>query len=138
MNGGLCAIWGENMPQPEVTNRLSMPVADLEVLGRILLTLTDVTSDRLSVGQVSFFFAAARADARGRPATLSEILNANGHDFGKSIHNTYRQLLLPSQRRPNALGWLVAEENPLDRREKFLRLTPLGRDVVESVLNTTD
>jgi hypothetical protein len=51
-----------------------------------------------------------------------------------SIRNSYRQLMEPSRVFPNALGWLEAEENPMDAREKVLKLTDKGKRVIEGVL----
>jgi hypothetical protein len=103
----------------------------------MLMHLADESSERLSVTQIAFFFAAAHADLARRGATRSELLTGHPETFGGSVRNSYRQLLEPSRAYPNALGWLRTEPNPDDDREQFLRLTPKGREVIESAMAAT-
>jgi hypothetical protein len=103
----------------------------------MLLFLSEEASDRLSLTQGAFFLLAATADAAGKPATRTELLRTHMAD-GKGIRNTYRQLLEPSRMFPNALGWLTTDENPMDAREKVLRLTDEGKRVIEGVLLTLE
>jgi hypothetical protein len=100
----------------------------------MLLYLAEVGSDRLSLTQAAFFLLAATADAAGRPATRTELLATHMANGRGSIRNSYRQLMEPSRVHPKALNWLCAEENPMDAREKVLRLTDEGKRVVEGVL----
>jgi len=101
----------------------------------LLLAIAQEGSDRLTVSQAAFFLFAAKAEAVGKPATRSQLLQASGADFRPSTRNSYRQLLQPSRVYPNALGWLVTEENPHDAREKILRLSGVGAKVIEDALN---
>jgi hypothetical protein len=96
--------------------------------------LAGKTSDRLSVTQAAFFFAAAHADVTRRGATRSELIAEHSETFGGSVRNTYRQLLEPSRSYPKALGWLTTEPNPDDDREQFLRLTDKGRRVIQRTM----
>jgi len=121
------------------TNRsLYKRVSELSGSSAFLLYLADVGSDRLSLTQASFFMLAATADAAGRPATRTALMDANPMAFRGSIRNSYRQLLKPTRRYPKGLGWLETEENPNDAREQFLRLTDEGKSVVLGALLALD
>jgi hypothetical protein len=113
-------------------------VGELAASSAFLLYLADVGSDRLSLTQVSFFMLAATADAAGKPATRSEIIQTHEESFKGSIRNSYRQLLEPARLYPQALGWLTTETNPMDSREQILRLTEKGKAVVEGALVALD
>ena len=117
-----------------MSDELKFYVSELRTVSRFILRLADVGSDRLSTNQAAFFMLAAAADASGKPTTRQEIVDAVGDRIGKSIRNSYRQLLQPSRVYPKALGWLRTEENPMDLRENVLRLTDKGRSVVERAL----
>jgi hypothetical protein len=109
-------------------------VAELAGSSAFLLYLSDVGSDRMTLTQAAFFLLAATADAAGKPATRTELLETYKESLRGSIRNSYRQLLEPSRAFPRALGWLVAEANPNDDREQFLRLTAPGKSVVTGAL----
>jgi hypothetical protein len=109
-------------------------VPELAGSSAFLLYLSDVGSDRLSLTQAAFFLLAATADASGKPATRSELIQTYHENFRGSIRNSYRQLLGPSRLYPKGLGWLSTEENPNDSREQFLRLTDEGKSVIAGAL----
>lgn len=109
-------------------------VGELAGSSAFLMYLAEAGSDRLTVSQAAFFMLAAAADVRGRPATRTGLLTASGAEFRPSIRNSYRQLLEPSRVYPNALGWLTTEDNPMDSREQFLKLTDEGKAVIEGAL----
>lgn len=126
--GGLMAK--KNNTSPQLWKR----VAELAGSSAFLLYLADVGSDRLSLTQAAFFMLAATADAAGRPATRSELIQTYSETFRGSIRNSYRQLLEPSRMYPRSLGWLATESNPNDEREQFLRLTDEGKSVIVGAL----
>jgi len=107
-------------------------LAQMRPAPHFLLALANEGSDRLTVSQAAFFMLAATADAKGAPATRTQLLSSA--DFRPSLRNSYRQLLKPSRLYPNALGWLEAQLNPDDDREHLLRVTAQGRDVIETAL----
>lgn len=109
-------------------------VGELSSSSAMLLYLAEEGSDRLSLTQAAFFLLAATADAAGKPATRTELLETHMGNGRGSIRNSYRQLLEPSRAHPAGLGWLTTEENPMDAREKVLRLTDEGKGVLEGVL----
>ena len=86
-------------------------VGELATSSALLLYLSQVATDRLSLTQATFFLLAATADAAGRPATRTELIEAHLSGGRASIRNSYRQLLEPSRVYPTALGWLRTEEN---------------------------
>lgn len=109
-------------------------VAKLAASSAFLIYLAEAGSHRLTVNQLAFFMLAASAEAAGKPATYSEIM-ADAEGLTQSgLKNSYRQLLEPSRAFPSALGWLCVEENPADAREKVLRLSQDGYDVVSAAL----
>jgi hypothetical protein len=122
------------IPSRSTSQKLWKRVSELAASSAFLLYLADVASDRLSLTQASFFMLAATADAAGRPATRTELIVTYHDTFKGSIRNSYRQLLEPSRVYPSALGWLTTEENPMDSRQQFLRLTQEGKDVLEGAL----
>lgn len=124
--GGLMSV-NTNVP-------LWKRVGELASSSAFLMYLAEAGSDRLTVSQAAFFMLAAAADVKGSPATRTGLLTASGSEFRPSIRNSYRQLLEPSRVYPNALGWLTTEDNPLDSREQFLRLTDEGKSVIEGAL----
>lgn len=113
-------------------------VGELASSSAMLLYLSEQGSDRLSLTQAAFFLLAATADAAGKPATRTELLGTHMANGRGSIRNSYRQLLEPSRVHPKALGWLTQEENPMDAREKVLRLSAEGKAVIEGVLLTLE
>lgn len=108
---------------------------ELAASSAFLMYLAEAGSQRLSLHQMTFFMLAAAADAAGRPATRTQIMEA-ASGLVPGMRNTYRQLLPPSRVFPKALGWLVPEENPMDGREALLRLSPEGVRVIEGALLT--
>ena len=113
---------------------MSIP-AFLRELSTSLVTLAEEAPDRMTAAQLLFFVLAAEADLRGVPTTFTAIREGASEAVNRSMHSTYRQLLEPSRTFPKALGWLRREENPLDNREKFLRLTTKGRAVVGKLVD---
>jgi hypothetical protein len=109
---------------------LAKPLASLAAG---ILYFAEAGHDRLTINQAAFFLLAATADARGKPVTLTEIMEMSDGVIGRSIANSYKVLLEPS-RKDFALGWLVREPDPDDERRKYLRLTPKGRDAAKAAL----
>ena len=100
-----------------------------------MLGLAAQSPERLNLNQLAFFAMAASADLAGRPATLGELLEAAGSRLGLGVRTSYRILTKPSRRYPDALGWLVQEQNPDDERSSFLRLSDKGRAVFFGALD---
>jgi hypothetical protein len=122
---------------------------DLEMLFGTLGMIARELPERCSVRQLLFFLVAAHMDLSHRTSTLSEIVEfmGDGPNFdekgrakpllGRGIEATYTLFLPPTKRDPNTLGWLTATENPDNRRQKLLRLTDKGREVVAEIVNNT-
>lgn len=118
----------------DTSQKLWQRVPELAGSSAFLLYLADVASDRLSLTQAAFFMLAATADASGKPATRSSIIQAYEDTFRGSIRNSYRQLLAPSRLYPKGLGWLEIELNQNDSREHILRLSKKGRSVIQGAI----
>jgi hypothetical protein len=131
--------WGmRGAAMKKASPQLWKHVGELASSSAFLLYLSDVGSDRMTLTQAAFFMLAATADASGKPATRTELLEAYKDSLRGSIRNSYRQLLEPSRSFPRGLGWLRTEANPDDDREQFLRLTDKGQSVVLGVLLTLE
>jgi len=90
--------------------------------------------DRMTVSQLLFFCAVAEADLMGQDVTFTNIKDRLGSSISRSLHSTYKTLLEPRGRtNENGVGWLSAEPNPHDLREKFLRMTIKGREIAASI-----
>lgn len=95
--------------------------------------LSSYAPNRLSLPQASFFALAALCDRAGRPGYISELRDALGERGGRSVQNSYRVFLAPSEERQDGLGWL-RQSYARDGRKRMIRLTPKGRAVIEKVL----
>lgn len=127
-----------NNPRKELRDRRAL---ELRNFSTALIAAADLAPDRMTLSQLTFFLFAAMADIRGTPATFSDIRDAAGPRVRKSMHTTYK-ILLDGNRRSDrvdtpGVDWLRREEDPLDNRRKFLRLTPKGRNVVQAIVNAS-
>lgn len=109
-------------------------VRELAAGSALLLYLCEASKGRLTMPQAAFFMLASAWDSLGRPATRAQLLEEEGGRLNASVRNTYRHLLAPSRRHPEALGWLQAVPNESDLREHHLVLTERGRAVIEGAL----
>lgn len=117
--------------------RLIGHMSELRSFSAGLLVLTEMCSERMSMGQITFFLFAGLADLSGRPATFTELRDLIGPAMSKSLHTTYKAFLDTSereQRRQVALGWLMRELDASDNRRKYLRLTQEGRRVMAEII----
>ena len=96
--------------------------------------------NRVTIRQLLVFLMIAEEVSMGRDITIAEIRAKVGKDksgddlLGQSIGRSYQVFLEPTKREPDNLGWAKVEENEDDRRQKFLRLTPLGTEIVAEVI----
>jgi len=114
---------------------LTRHVRDFENYSAAMIVLAESAPDRMSLSQGIFFILTATADLAGKDPTFSDIKEAVGDTVNRSLHTTYRVLLEPSRNYPDGLGWLRQEPNPMDARQKFLRLTPKGKSVLKGMLH---
>ncbi len=98
-----------------------------------LTYLAAATPTRLSSTQLAVFIFAALACRSGTPTTFTELRALFKGSPGGSVHTTYG-VFLSTQRRGPSIGWLTQVPDPLDSRQKFLRLTPQGRAVIDKLL----
>lgn len=125
--------------QVSFAQELSPFVDDLRNFSTVLVALGEMTPERLTISQMSFFLLAALADATGRAATFTELRDTVGPALGRSLHTTYQVFLDRTRRRSDTsktsegLGWLERETDPTDNRKKYLRLTAKGREIVRAL-----
>ena len=118
------------------TNKeMQQSIASFQSLSAALLILGELAPERMTLSQAVFFILAGSADLTGKKTTFTDIKDKVGDTLNRSLHTTYRILMRPSRQYPKGLGWLDSEVNPDDNRVKFLRLTPEGRRVMQTVAN---
>lgn len=116
------------------TDGLSTHVAVLADFSSALITLTTLLPERITLSQAAFFLLTASADISGQRPTFTEIKDVLGPAVGRSLHSTYRSLLVPSKAVPYGAGLLDRTENFDDNRQKILKLTPKGRELMREVI----
>ena len=109
---------------------------DILQWSRGLFILSSYAPNRLSLPQAAIFLAAAICDRMNRPESISSLRDTLGPLAGRSVKNSYQVFLAPEDSEQGRLGWLRRSVNPLDARERLLRLTPKGRRVIERVVGT--
>lgn len=117
---------------------LQLHIGEFANFSTAMIVLAEMAPERMTMSQAIFFVLTATADLAGRNPTFSDIRDAVGDTVNRSLHTTYRVLLEPNRNYPKGLGWLRQEENPMDARQKFLRLTPKGRTVMTAVLRALE
>lgn len=109
-------------------------IADLRNFSAAMMVLGEMAPERMTLSQAIFFIVAASADLAGKQPTFSDVRDALGDEINRTLHTTYRIVLEKSRVYPKGLGWMTRVTNPNDNREKFLKLTPKGREVMQEVL----
>lgn len=94
--------------------------------------ITQVGTEKLTARQALFFLAAAYLDLQGRSASTTIIREIYG-TLGRSIEKSKDQLLSKTKQNPDALEWLEQEQDEDDRRIRYLKLTPKGREIVDAI-----
>lgn len=117
-------------PSPGSRSDLLRYVGDLERLSAAMLALGEQAPERMTVSQLIFFVSAAASDLQGGMPTYTDIKQEVGPTLNKSLHTTYKLFLEPNKQFPGGLGWLAAEVDPRDNRQRILRLTAKGREAV--------
>lgn len=118
------------------TQTLSAFAGDMKNLKLALELLSSALPERTSARRVTAFVALAHHVTMGHEITLSELAESMGLDReGKPVLGAAYDRVLdpfrgPTKRDPDALDWVTTEEDPDDRRKKYLRLTKEGQKVV--------
>jgi len=105
---------------------------DFERLAAAMKVFAAAVPERTTIRQSLALLLVCYASAMGRSITLSDIQDLAGEDLegrpliGQTIERTLDTFRVPTHRTPNALGWVTTEEDPLDRRRKYLKLTAEG------------
>ena len=121
------------MNKPMNFDPLKASVGDFNAFAKAMTALAELTPERMTLSQAIFFVQAAADDLKGESPTYSTVREKLGEKINRSLHTTYRVLLAKSRVYPKGLGWLKAEVNPDDNRQKFLKLTPKGREALAAV-----
>jgi hypothetical protein len=119
---------------------------DYENLGAALAVLALAVPARTTIRQALFLAIVCYASAMGRSITLKDVVDAAGdgneHDergapmplLGRAIEKSSAVFFEPHKRNPDGLGWIEQVPNEDDRRQKFLRLTPLGAEACGKII----
>lgn len=113
---------------PQHSKLPSTAAADFERLSAVLTVLAELAHERMTVRQALFFTSAAYLEAMGQTSSVPIIRDAYPvlKRAGEKIKET---LLDPTDRYPEALGWLEQDTDPNDRRMRYLKLSNEGREV---------
>jgi hypothetical protein len=110
-------------------------------LSSTLATLARDVPERTTIRQALALVLIAYSEAMGRELNLKGIRAGGGETpdgrpiIGQSIERTLDHFREPTQRTPNALGWVYAEEDKDDRRYKYFHLTDAGIEFINEVLD---
>lgn len=97
--------------------------------------LADMGHERMTVRQALFFSALAYRQMMGHSASVPLIREAYPV-LGRAAEKNKEQLLRPTKRFPDALGWVSQETSEDDRRHRYLTLTEDGLDVVLALVES--
>jgi hypothetical protein len=108
--------------------------ADFERLAGVLTVLAELAHERMTVRQALFFCSAAYLEAMGQSASVPIIRDAVPvlKRAGEKIKET---LLEPTDRYPDALGWLEQTVDPNDRRMRYVRTSDEGREIALALVD---
>ena len=110
-------------------------LGNLGQFSEALTLLTTLLPERITLSQATFFLMTASADIAGKQPTFTEIKDALGPAVNRSLHSTYRSLLTPSKAVPYGAGLLERYENPDDNRQKILKLSKKGRELIMQMVD---
>ncbi len=108
--------------------------ADFERLAGVLTVLAELAHERMTVRQALFFCSAAYLEAMGQSASVPIIRDAVPvlKRAGEKIKET---LLEPTDRYPDALGWLEQTVDPNDRRMRYIKTSEEGREIALALVD---
>ena len=110
-------------------------IGTLGEFSEALTLLASLLPERITLSQATFFLLTASADIAGKQPTYTEIKETLGPAVNRSLHSTYRSLLTPSKAVPYGAGLLERFENPDDNRQKILKLTEKGRELINQLID---
>jgi DNA-binding MarR family transcriptional regulator len=106
----------------------TVSLTDINKQLRIFETLRHLDA-QMPVGQIEFFLNAAKM----QPCTLTEI--AQACDAKMTTASRYlANLAAVGQFKETGLNLLKAQENPMNRRQKLVELTPEGERLLETIV----
>ncbi len=107
---------------------------DFERLAGVLTVLAELAHERMTVRQALFFCSAAYLEAMGQSASVPIIRDAVPvlKRAGEKIKET---LLEPTDRYPDALGWLEQTVDPNDRRMRYIKTSEEGREIALALVD---
>lgn len=126
-------------PRKPTSPALALSATGLSNMSNALQVLAAELPGRTSVRQAMAFVTVAYLNAMNSSVTLTELREIVGADaegaplLGQSIDRIFNTFLMPTKRDPDALGWCYQEEDPDDRRKKYLRLTDAGKDAARRI-----
>ncbi len=107
------------------------PLKHLTIFQKALFAYNELVPARMTGLQMQTFLMIAVAHARERDLTMTDLREESGELIGMHMNRSYQFFLPPSARNPEGLGWVMTEEDPLDGRRKYLRLTEKGEEIAD-------
>ncbi|WP_312136494.1 hypothetical protein [Brevundimonas sp.] len=117
---------------PSTTITPALCAADLEQLAVCGSLLSELGSEKLTNRQLLFFYAVAYHDLRNLSVNIPAIRELYP-TVGRAIEKSKETLFPPSKHNPDGLGWIEQVHDEDDRRMRWLKLTPKGRQVAEAL-----
>jgi hypothetical protein len=110
----------------------STTAASLEGLTAALAKLAELAPERMTVRQALFLTSLAHREAMGHTATVP-LIREDRPVLKRAGEKHKECFLAATPRHPDALGWVEQEYDEGDRRMRYLKLTPEGREVVTAL-----
>ncbi len=98
-------------------------------LGAVIQLIRDVDSE-MPLGQIMFFLTVAQNEGK----SLREIAAACDLLIGTASRYMANLMFIPKYRQNAGVSLIHAYDNPVDRRQKVVVLTPAGRKLIEGLI----
>lgn len=101
----------------------------LTKLSAAIQLIRDVDSE-MPLGQIMFFLTVAQNEGK----SLREIAEACGFLVGTASRYMANLMFIPKYRQNAGVSLIHAYDNPTDRRQKVVVLTPAGKKLIEGLI----
>ena len=108
-------------------------LSDIQLLLKSSVELAKVSHEKMTVRQTLFLFAVSYHSLKGESVTLARLRGLYS-PLGRSIEKSISQFLEPTERTPDALGWIVQTLDPSDRRLRYLSLSEAGAKALREII----
>ena len=127
----------EPIPSLDPTSNILHPIwaQSTELMTKAIAYLSESGSEKLTLRQTLFFLAVAEDDLRNISVNIVKV-RERFPMIGRAIEKSKEQLMAPSRQAPDGLGWIYQVMDEYDRRQRWLHLTPKGKEVIAGLHKT--